>query len=135
MVCLKDRLHCTKLPTAKHMYHTARYVQLAITGQFLKETDELLLQKTLDHNQDFQWCPLVTIKIWLQSPEKLIFRGMALSYAIPRLHVAWGLSHHWVGIFSVFGVLQCLGVCEDCESLLYRPIAFYSMQVPSGIVK
>ena len=37
-----------------------------------------------------------------------------------RLHVAWGSSHHWAGIFLLH-LVHFLDVSKCCDFLLYRP--------------
>ena len=39
---------------------------------------------------------------------------LRLPWHIPRLHIAWGSSYHWGGIFSAFKSYACSYV-SDCE--------------------
>ena len=49
-------------------------------------------------------------------------------------HVAWGSSHRWAGIFSVFSSFSLSDSSEDSDFPVVYGDLFPSSGVPSGIV-
>ena len=55
-----------------------------------------------------------------------IFFGVWLPWCMPRLHVAWGSSHRWAGIFVciqvTYVIMKIVTLCFNRPSLLSRSL-------------